>query len=105
MVCTPGIPSTLFHQGPNNTISVHNAFYTGKNPPLPLTAASTSPCLQPSQNALTLVATGRESFITSGPYGPPPVPIGQPQPQATPSSPPQPISASSEVVQVQYITF
>ncbi|XP_067003505.2 ankyrin repeat domain-containing protein 17 isoform X3 [Anabrus simplex] len=93
MVCASGMPGTLFHQGPNNTISVHNSFYTGKGQ-LPLTASS-SACLQQPQLVAT---TAGDSFMSAVSAYPPPPPAVQP------TSPSQPLSASADVVQATAIS-
>jgi hypothetical protein len=104
MVCGSAISGPLFHPGPNTTISVHNAFYTGKiqqsQQPLQTSAASNA-CLQ--QQAL--MANGEVSSggnfvsVASGVYSSPPH-LTQVQQQQQPVSPSQPITASSDVLQV-----
>jgi hypothetical protein len=99
MVCGSAIPGPLFHPGSNATISVHNAFYTGKlqQPQQQLPSAATSnTCLQQQASG---EVSGSGNFVSMAPgvYSSPP-PSTQIQQQ--PVSPSQPITTSADVLQV-----
>ena len=113
MVCGSAISTPLFHHRPN-TISVHNAFYKGQQQQLPITATNNACLQQQQQGALTLTASGEITggatfgsatpvISTAGVYSPPPMTQmhQQQQPQLNqPTSPPQLVTASADVVQV-----
>jgi len=104
MVCGTAISGSLCHTGANTTISVHNAFYSGKvqQPQQQLQIAATSnTCLQ--QHALMTggEVSGGGNFVSvvPGVYSSP-LPCTQEQQQQQPVSPSQPITTSADVLQV-----
>jgi hypothetical protein len=109
MVCGSAISGPLFHPGPNTTISVHNAFYTGKvqhSQQQLQTSAASSTCLQ--QQAVTaggeVSSGGNYVSVAPGVYASPPH-FTQVQQQQQPVSPSQPITASADVLQVCMLFF
>jgi hypothetical protein len=104
MVCGTAISGSLCHPGANTTISVHNAFYSGKvqQPQQQLqTAAVSNTCLQQQALMTSGEVSGGGNFVSVAPgvYSSPP-PSTQDQQQQQPVSPSQPISTSADVLQV-----
>jgi len=102
MVCGTAISGSLCHTGANTTISVHNAFYSGKvqQPQQQLqTLATSHTCLQQQALLTGGEVTGCGNFVSVVPgiYSSPP-PSTQEQQQ--PVSPSQPITTSADVLQV-----
>lgn len=104
IVCGTAISGPLCHPGANTTISVHNAFYTGKvqQPQQQVqTAAASNTCLQQQAMMTSVEVSGGGNFVSVAPgvYSSPP-PSTQDQQQQQPVSPSQPITTSADVLQV-----
>jgi hypothetical protein len=104
MVCGTAISGPLCHPGANTTISVHNAFYSGKvqQPHQQLQTATTSNmCLQQQALMTSGEVSGSGNFVSvvPGVYSSPP-PCTQEQQQQQPVSLSQPITTSADVLQV-----
>jgi hypothetical protein len=102
MVCGSAISGPLFHPGTNTTISVHNAFYTGKVQQAQQqlqSAVASSTCIQQQALMATGEMSGSGNFVSVAPgvYSSSP-PSTQVQQQ--PVSPSQPITTSADVLQV-----
>jgi hypothetical protein len=104
IVCGTAISGSLCHTGANTTISVHNAFYSGKvqQPQQQLqTAATSNTCLQQQALVTSGVVSGGGNFVSvvPGVYSSPPPPTEEQQHQQTVSLS-QPITKSADVLQV-----
>nr|CAD7425874.1 unnamed protein product [Timema monikensis] len=102
MVLNSAMAGALFHQGPNNTISVHNAFYTGKNQTQISLQQQAPPSLQQqAQTLLTLSsATVKDLTPVNIVVGTPVIStVYPPLPPTTQQQQQQTISASADVVQ------
>ena len=104
MVCGTAISGSLCHTGANTTISVHNAFYSGKvqHPQQQLqTAATSNTCLQQQALMTSGDVSGGGNFVSvvPGVYSSSPPSTQEQQPQQS-VSPSQPITMSADVLQV-----
>ena len=105
MVCGTAISGSLCHTRSNTSISVHNAFYSGKvqqpQQQQLQTAATSNTCLQQQALMTSGEVSGGSNFVSvvPGVYSSPPPSTQEQQPQQS-VSPSQPITMSGDVLQV-----
>ena len=104
MVCGTAISGSLCYTGANNSISVHNAFYSGKVQQAQQqlqTAATSNTCLQQQALITSGEVSGGSNFasVVPGVYSSSPPSTQEQQPQQS-VSPSQPITMSADVLQV-----